>query len=36
MNFVKKYMPKYAKQLIEHSIASGKIRKEGKEYIFVR
>ena len=36
MMCVKKNMPKYAKQLIEHSISSGKIRKENGEYIFVR
>ena len=36
MNYVKKYMPKYSKQLIEISIGSGKIVKENGEYIFVR
>lgn len=33
---VKKNMPKYARQLIEHSISSGKIKKENGEYVFVR
>lgn len=36
MNCVKKYMPKYARQLIEHSISCGKIRKENGEYVFVK
>ena len=36
MNFVKKYMPKYARQLLELSIRSGKIVKENGEYVFVR
>ncbi len=36
MNVVKKHMPKYASQLINLLIASGKIVKENGEYIFVR
>ena len=36
MNFVKKYMPKYATQLIRLSIAEGKIKKENGEYVFVK
>lgn len=36
MNFVKKYMPKYARQLLELSIRSGKIVKENGEYVFVK
>lgn len=36
MNFVKKYMPKYAKQLIEISIKTKKIVKENGEYVFVK
>lgn len=36
MNFVKKYMPKYARQLLELSIRSGKIIKENGEYVFVK
>ena len=36
MNVVKKHMPKYASQLINLLIASGKIVKENGEYIFVK
>ena len=36
MNIVKKHMPKYARQLIELSIRSGKIIKENGEYVFVK
>jgi hypothetical protein len=36
MNIVKKHMPKYARQLIELSIGSGKIVKENGEYVFVK
>ena len=35
MNCVKKYLPKYARQLIEISLKSGKIVKDKTEYIFV-
>ena len=35
MNLVKKYLPKYARQLVEISIRSGKIVKDKTEYIFV-
>lgn len=36
LSCVKRHMPKYARQLINHSIACGKIRKEKGEYVFVR
>ena len=36
MMFVKKYMPKYATQLIRLSILEGKIKKENGEYVFVK
>lgn len=36
MNVVKKHMPRYASQLINLSIASGKIVKENGEYVFVK
>ena len=36
MNVIKKHIPKYASQLINLLITSGKIVKENGEYIFVR
>lgn len=34
MNFVKKMMPKYSRQLINKSLNEGKIRKEGNVYVW--
>ena len=31
-----KMMPKYAGQLVRHSMAIGKLKKEGREYIFAK
>ena len=36
MNYVKKYIPKYANQLIRLSILKNKIVKENGEYVFVK
>lgn len=36
MNIIKKHMPKYARQLLELSIRSGKIVKKNGEYVFVK
>ena len=36
LSCVKRHMPKYARQLINHSIVCGKIRKEKGEYVFVK
>ena len=36
MYWLKRYIPKYARQLIMISIGSGKIKKENGEYVFVK
>ena len=36
MNFVKKYIPKYARQILEISLKNKKIIKENGEYKFVK